>query len=57
MEKWAKFVDKLIKVVDNFAGGLEIGKKETGILIRINLGPGLVHPGYRSYPHRPRVIN
>ena len=57
MEKWAKFVDKLIKAVDNFAGGPEIGKKEIGILIIINLGRGLVHLGYRSYPHRLGVIN
>ena len=57
MEKSAKSVDKLIKVVDNFDGGPEIGKKETGILIIINLVPGLVHSGYRSYPHRPGVIN
>lgn len=57
MEKWAKFVDKLFRVVDNFVGGPQIGKKEIGILIIINLGQGLVHPGYLSYPHLLGVIN
>ena len=57
MEKWTKFVDKLIKIVDNFGRWAEIRKNGIGLLIIINLGQGLIHLGYRSYPQQLRVIN